>query len=233
MNKGPQPEVSAWLSIIERIEKDYDILAPTKLQGVGGVRHQQLQLLIRNHALQLGYGVEIKQQLVAHSRQKVDVGIKGNGIRVACEIPISTKYYEYPNIRKCLDNDYDYVISVALDRKTLNIVSRACEDKLTDKKRARIRFFLPEELIEFLKQFNRTSNASSDRVTEVRGWKVRKLTVRFLLKKEPEEDQSLEKLLHGALFAKCKSDPPKDRLSIRRFFFIKKRRLMPSFLFSL
>lgn len=174
MNNMIQAEVSTWLSFIERIEKEYSALAPTtKAQGIGGIRHQQIQLFLRNNVVRLGYGAEIEQQLATDSRQKVDVGIRGNGVRVACEIPISTKYNEYPNIRKCLDAGYDYVVSVALDRGTLGIVSNGCQGKLTEEEKARVKFLFPEELIEFLKELKSKPVVDTGDAKEVLGYKLR------------------------------------------------------------
>lgn len=164
---------SQWLQFVEKVEEEFKLvpLSNTKRAGIGGFRHQQIQLLVRNSALELGYGAEIEQQIQG-GLQLVDVGIRGHNIRVACEIPISSKYKEYGNIRKCLDAGFDYVVSVALEREILNIVKKRAWDKLTEEEKKRVRFFFPEELTEFLTELKLLPETGGE-VKVVRGYKVR------------------------------------------------------------
>lgn len=155
MTQADRPEYSHWHPVVHQLETSL----PKKVgpstrnvgMGVGGIKHQYLQLLIKQLANEAGYRATIEAP-ITNSLQRVDVSVEGHGVLIACEIPISTRYKELGNIQKCLDAGYDHVISIAVERRTLEIVRRQLEPALSAEDMRKVRFFYPEELEEFLKQ---------------------------------------------------------------------------------
>jgi len=208
MSTKELPEVSKWLATAIKMEADLLAAKPENRRtaspggGVGGARHQYIQLIVSQIALNLGYGACVEQQ-IPKTQKRVDVGIRGRTFTVACEIPITTKHNELGNIRKCLNAGYDYVASVALDRETLRIVEKDVLPVLSPEEKVRVRFFFPEELSNFLEQLGDGAEKSEE-VFEgdeqfVRGYKV---TTRFSCLPEKEvktKREAIAKILARAL----------------------------------
>lgn len=134
--------------------------------GRGGPRHQYIQMVIKKLAESVGYSAKIEVMIPEGS---VDVVIYGkNNLRIACEVPVSSKYSEAGNLKKCIVNNFDYVVSVALERKTLDVVKNNVNEKLTETELEKVKFFLPEELVDFLKALKHPHSEA----TIIRGWKV-------------------------------------------------------------
>jgi len=96
---------------------------------------------------------------------------------VACEIPISTKYQEEGNIRKCLAAGFDFVVSVALDRATLRTVESRIMHLIAPEECDRVKFLFPEELAKLLETLEEQESQPSsglvgERESFVRGYRV-------------------------------------------------------------
>lgn len=166
---------SVFLSIAEKAERALygtrTMSTPEGKQGGGGPKHQFTQLVIKTGAEEAGYSVRLEEKInpTGSSRQSVDAAIFGRGLRIACEVPVTSKYNEYGNIRKCLDAGFDYVISVSVERKVLEIVERSISKKLNPEELEKVRFLTPEELFIFLGEI--PSHQPMDSL--IRGYKVR------------------------------------------------------------
>lgn len=154
-----QKPSSVFLSIAQKAERELRNIRnekqPASKMGGGGPFHQFTQLVIKSGAENIGYIARLEQKITFKGSKKyrsVDVVIEGRGLSIACEVPVSTKYNEYGNIKKCLEHGFDLVISVSMERKTLDIVEKSLLDKLTSEEFEKVRFFTPEELFEFLQQ---------------------------------------------------------------------------------
>lgn len=173
------------------------------------MRHQYLQLLLRQIAEKLGYRAGI-ETTIPNSQQRVDVLITGHDTTIACEIPISTKYREYRNLRKCFDAGYQWVVSVALDRETLNFVRARSAYFLTPNEKERTRFFFPEELEEFLKNLAaQLKPANGEKI--IRGYRVR-VTYETV---SPEEVRTRRMEIAGVIARMILSDQAKKAKSSR------------------
>lgn len=173
-------ETSQWLASAEQIEKGLLASQPKGRRraspggGAGGARHKYVQLLVSQLALNLGYGA-IVEDLIPGTRKRVDVSIRGRNVRVACEIPVTTVLQENGNIRKCLDAGYDYVVSVALDRASLQTVEERVSPILRPDEIGRVKFFFPEELSQFLESLEEAPASPAmigNAGRPVRGYKV-------------------------------------------------------------
>lgn len=159
-------------SIIEGVDREFrgqtsKSQQKQSLPGKGGPKHRYLQQFIKQLAEEMGYRAIIEKQ--TPTGRLIDVSIEGPQVSIACEIPISTVYSELENIKKCLEAGYDYVISVATERKVLNTVKRGVSHKLDAEELKRVYFFLPEELSTFLKQLETPKPTESI----IKGYRVR------------------------------------------------------------
>lgn len=144
--------------------------APTEqLRGRGGAQHKYLQSLIKRSAEDRGFRASIEQP-VLDGHGHVDVLLERNGMRVACEISITTSAsHEFDNLSKCLASGFDYVILLSPEKRTLAAVEKDFLPELPEEQRARLRLLQPERLIAFLDQIQAQVSATE---STVRGYKV-------------------------------------------------------------
>lgn len=141
--------------------------APIAL-GRGGPQHKYLQELIKQAAEARGFRATIEEQIEGGS---VDVSLGRDGIRVACEISVtSSKEQELGNIGKCLAAGYEHVLMIATNSRRLASLRKAAMAALEAPAAERVRFLSPEELVVFLDTLvaERTTTEET-----VRGWRVK------------------------------------------------------------
>lgn len=144
----PVPEVQSRQDELEsstRIELDrltsesdqaQNEIAPTKLSSkvkgfeltyerARGTRtHGDSQLQIAGVARELGFKAQIEKQ-VLDGTGVVDVSIEKRGIRIACEVSITTTAaWEVKNVLKCLHAGYDHVWVVAFPKNVPGLTTR-------------------------------------------------------------------------------------------------------------
>jgi hypothetical protein len=124
---------------------------------------------------------------------KVDVGLKRDSLKIACEISItSTNEQELSNIEKCLRAGYEKVILCSPERKTLEKVKSLFSQRFGEGEKEKVLFFLPEELFSYLQTL---SMAKEERV---KGYKVK---VEYQPVEEEEEKLKREAIAQVVLQA--------------------------------
>jgi len=136
--------------ILAVTHKGASILKKFSLEGKGGDLHKHLQMMLKEQAEVFGWKAVIEER-IPRSLESVDVGLRKDDIRVAIEISSTSRAeQEIQNIRKCLDAGYDYVLSICDDEKILQSIKKEARKSFTAREKERIRFYLSEQVKEFL-----------------------------------------------------------------------------------
>jgi len=143
---------------------------PVTLPGRGGAQHKYLQDLIRRWADANGWRATVEKPIL-DGLGSIDVFLEKGGRSVACEVSVaSTTDYEIGNIRKCLAAGISEVISVVVERRSLDKLRAAVSKDIETADSKKVRVLAPEELFAHLNQLD-VSPAKADR--SVRGYNVR------------------------------------------------------------
>jgi hypothetical protein len=138
--------------------------------GQGGREHAYLQHLIKQAAQQSDWHATIEQP-VSDAAGRVDVSLQRDGVRVACEISVTTSVdHEMANAEKCLTAGYDQVYLVTSSDRRLITLKKAAATRFAKRDLDRLAFFRPEELVIHLKEHPRGPTSTE---TISRGYKVK------------------------------------------------------------
>ncbi|KAB2879093.1 type IV secretion system DNA-binding domain-containing protein [bacterium] len=132
--------------------------------------HRYLQTLIKRIAEERGYRAVIEEP-TEDGRGRVDVGLEKDGVKIACEISITTNAeHEVQNIKKCLVAGYGVVILCAYKKLKLKRIQELASELLTQSDQKKALFFEPDALIDYL-----DSSAESEAKHEkrIKGYRVR------------------------------------------------------------
>jgi hypothetical protein len=136
--------------------------------GRGGRQHKYLQELIKRWADANGWRATIEKPIL-DGLGSVDVALERGAHTIACEVSVaSTSDYEVANVQKCLAAGFTDVVSIVIDKRTMNNIRNAVDMEISTVDAERIRILTPENLFEFLDAFG-AAPASPD---TVRGYKV-------------------------------------------------------------
>lgn len=114
--------------------------------GKGGDLHQEIQVMLKEQAELYGWKAKIEEKIPG-TLESVDVGLTKDDLRVAIEISVTTRAeQEIPNIRKCLEAGYDYVISACAEEGSLAALKKLARKSFTAGERERIRLCLTTRL---------------------------------------------------------------------------------------
>lgn len=112
--------------------------------------HRYLQILIKKMAESRGY-IALIEEPISNGKGKVDVLLSKDNKKIAVEICNTTnEKWEAHNIIKCLEANYDAVISVCENIKQLEKIKTVCNNTIKDLGKKRINFFTPDALFSFL-----------------------------------------------------------------------------------
>ena len=127
VDKEPTDTVKTWQEVVRTNAGPIcaDGRSMQSYQGRGGQHHQELQSVIQRMAETYGFLVVIEQNVLDGSG-RVDVSLEREGLRIACEVSVTTTDYELTNIRKCLASGYDLVIVVVFQSEKASLVK--CKD---------------------------------------------------------------------------------------------------------
>jgi hypothetical protein len=143
---------------------------PTALPGRGGAQHKYLQELIRRWGEANGWRVMVEKAIL-DGLGSVDVALERDGVSVACEVSVaSTTDYEIGNIRKCLAAGFTEVVSVVVERRSLDKLKTAISKEIEPSDFKRVRALGPEELFAFLDQLT-SAGTTTEQTT--RGYRVK------------------------------------------------------------
>jgi excisionase family DNA binding protein len=136
--------------VLALTDKGAEAAKKLTLRGKGGDLHKDLQRMIAEQAKVFGWQAVVEER-IGRSLETVDVGLRKNDVMAAVEISDTTRpEQEVPNIRKCLEAGYDYILSVCPDDKDLSQLKTAVKKSFTFKERERIRFYPVSRVKDFL-----------------------------------------------------------------------------------
>ena len=134
--------------------------------------HRYLQTLIKKLAEQRGYKATIEESVFKGSG-RVDVGLERNGVKIACEISITTNNeHEIQNVEKCLNAGYEKILVCAQDKKRIESLKKSFSSILSETEMPKIYFFIPEDLFLFFESETNKDNVKNGEKV-VKGYRVK------------------------------------------------------------
>lgn len=125
--------------------------------GRGGEEHRRVQELIQRFATSEGWRAAVEHTLGGGGA--VDVSLERAGVRVACEVSISsTPEHELANVRKCLAALYDHVVVVAATDKAAQKAEGVIVASLGEEDSPKVVVLTLERLFEYLLGLPGTEN---------------------------------------------------------------------------
>ncbi len=142
-----------------------------KEQGGGGKQHKYLAQLVKQLAEERGFKASIEEPILGGAG-RVDVSLSREGRKIAVEISVTTgRDWELQNVEKCISAGYEEILVVSTNARHLKSLARFIPENLDEAERNKVRYFNPEDLIEYLDQNTSTETATTE--TTVRGYKVK------------------------------------------------------------
>lgn len=179
------------------------------LTGHGGKEHKYLQNILKQIAQDYGYHATIEQEIL-DGDGLVDLSLKRDGVRIACEISVTTgSKHELANIGKALAAGYEEVILVSSNPKHLRGLERAIKENLSEEDEKRVLFLNPESLIAHLDELDAKEETREE---TVRGYKVTTTHARLDPAEAEAKRKSVAKVIAGSL--KNMKDEPRDHPEI-------------------
>jgi hypothetical protein len=112
--------------------------------------HRYLQVLVKKMAEARGYTATIEKQL-PDGKGQVDVLLTKEGKTIAVEICNTTDpEWEMHNIQKCIDANYDTIVSFSGDAKQLEKIRKKCTAGIPDFETKNVMFLTPDALFAYL-----------------------------------------------------------------------------------
>jgi hypothetical protein len=112
--------------------------------------HRYVQKMIKRIAEKRDF-IAVLEADVFGGAGKVDVALKRDGLRIACEIAIqNTLAYEVQNIQKCFTAGFDRVAVISSDSRHLERIRLEAETIVDKEQLKRLRFLEPENFHLFL-----------------------------------------------------------------------------------
>jgi hypothetical protein len=194
-----QPEVSApqenaAVPTVARPEPKRKVPAvpkETARSGKGGQHHKYLQHLIKTLAEERGFRASIEQSILSGAGS-VDIALVRGDRKIAFEISVTTNQdHELGNIEKCMAAGYSDIVLVGSNERHIKSLAKFIEENLEEKDRGKVRYFAPEQLIEYL------DSLGTPKPTEqtVRGYKVK--TVQQLV--DPKDAEARRQAIAGVI----------------------------------
>lgn len=128
--------------------------------------HRYLQTYIKKIAEQREFKATIEEVI---ENGRVDVSLVRNENKIACEIAVANSVeYEVKNIQKCLNAGYSFVCVVSKDENHLTSIREKSKNEVQDQNK--VKFFSPNQTIEFLDTFNQVEEKE---VKRIKGYRVK------------------------------------------------------------
>jgi hypothetical protein len=90
---------------------------------------------------------------VLGGKGSVDVALEKNGMKIACEISVTTSSeQEFGNLQKCLAAGFDRVILLSQENKNLTAIREVASNSLEKNDLDKVSFFTIEDFIGFLEE---------------------------------------------------------------------------------
>lgn len=138
--------------------------------GRGGRQHKYLQHLIKQLAEERGFRASIEESIL-EGAGRVDVALVRGEQRIAFEISVTTnRDHELGNIEKCVAAGYAEIVLVGSNERHVKSLGKFIEENLEEGEQGKVRYVVPEGLIEYLDSLGAPPKATEQMV---RGYKVR------------------------------------------------------------
>lgn len=138
--------------------------------GRGGKQHKYLQQLVKQLAEERKFRATIEETILG-GEGRVDVSLLHGGYRIACQISVTTtRDWELSNVEKCIAAGYDEVVLVGSTEHQVKALAKFIEENLDEEHQGKIRYAVPESIIEFLDSIKVGPKTTA---SEVRGYKVK------------------------------------------------------------
>ncbi|MCW3105773.1 MAG: hypothetical protein JWQ09_279 [Segetibacter sp.] len=144
----PSDQLTQTLAVSKEPE---EVTTPQKpVQRKDENHHRYLQSLVKKMAEAKGYtaGLEIQ---IPNSTEQVDVLLYKDNKTIAVEICNTTEAdWEMHNISKCIQANYDVIVSLSGDLKQLEKIKKKCITGIAEFEKSTVHFFTPDALFTFL-----------------------------------------------------------------------------------
>jgi len=189
----PKPAYEKLKEITTEIKTETD-----KFLGKGGPKHKYLQQLIKKFAQEKGYKAEIEK--VLPTGEKVDISLKKDKTKIACQICLTTpESYEIENIKKCLKAGYEKIIVISTQKRILKNLKDLALKEIEKESQKKLMFFTPEEFFSF---FEKEAMVKEDIVA---GYKVKIRYQPLSEEEQKEKSEAISKVILKSL-KKLKGD---------------------------
>ena len=139
------------------------------MMGKGGQQHRYIQQLIKRWSEGMGYKATIEKP-IQNGAGQVDIVLEKDNRSIACEISVTTPpSHEVENIKKCLNESFDYIMVISNDTKKLRLIKNEATKLLSSIQLEKVCFFNTEDLIAFVETLEAESSSTSE---TVKGYKV-------------------------------------------------------------
>lgn len=122
-------------------------------KGRGGAYHIEIQQIVKRMAERYGFDAEIEKS-VLNGTGSVDISIENDGLKIACEVSVTTTDYEASNVRKCLSAGYDHVLVVVSNKKKIPLINAKLDSAIPIGQRHKIRTFGLADMHGFLRKLS-------------------------------------------------------------------------------
>jgi hypothetical protein len=147
--------------------------------------------LVRRLGQDRGFRATVEQG-VLDGVGSVDVALEREGLKVACEIWVTTPLdNEIKNVQKCLAAGFDHVVAISTNEKALKRLTAAIMSSVGDSDRHRVHFATPDQLPQLLDSFS----APATQTETVGGYKVK---VQYGQTSGPD-NEALSRTLHDVV----------------------------------
>lgn len=154
----------------EAKRKTYPVRKEPVQPGRGGQQHKYLQHLLKQLAEDRGFRASIEETIL-DGVGRVDVSLIRGKCRIACEISVTTNQdHELGNVEKCLAAGYTDVVLIGRNERQIKALAKFIEENLEENNRGKVRYLVPERLIEYLDSLGEIPQPTEQ---NVRGYKVR------------------------------------------------------------
>lgn len=139
-DRPAQPEVSDPVNTL-----------PKPNAGNTGKHHQDFQAVVKRIAESYGFRAEIEKP-VLDGAGRVDVSLEKEGLRIACEVCVTTTDYEVTNVLKCLSAGYDFVSVLISNHKKIRLLESKIDSEISGEDREKVKVFGLTEMLGFLRE---------------------------------------------------------------------------------
>ena len=131
--------------------------------------HEYLKTLLSNLAQDHGFRTVVEEGTASGGR--VDIGLHGEDVNIACEISsTNTKEYEVKNIKKGFEAGYDVVFVVSKSDTHRESIETLAQQELSPAHAQQVFYFHPDQFLEFLLRYVKKPKTTE---TIIKGYRVR------------------------------------------------------------